>query len=240
MTEAKRTVLITGGGIGIGRATALAFGKRRLSCRRHRRARDGGQCGRRRDRRRPAARPNSIASTCADARPPTSWSRMSTANRGAIDVHRRQCRHRPQGAARGADRREMGPHLRHRPQGHVARRSARPCPAMKAQQGRRHRLRLLDHGRRLWLGRACPLFRGQEPASSAWSAASRSSWRATASASTASRPATSAPRSSCRRSIRWGPKAAEAAGAFIPMGRIGEPDEIADVSFSWPRTAPAT
>jgi 3-oxoacyl-[acyl-carrier protein] reductase len=26
-----------------------------------------------------------------------------------------------------------------------------------------------------------------------------------------------------------GPKAAEAAGAFIPMGRIGEPDEIADV-----------
>jgi 3-oxoacyl-[acyl-carrier protein] reductase len=26
-----------------------------------------------------------------------------------------------------------------------------------------------------------------------------------------------------------GPKGAEAAGAFIPMGRIGEPEEIADV-----------
>ena len=47
------------------------------------------------------------------------------ARHGRHRHHRRQCRHRAQGAAAAADRRQVGLHLRHRSQGHLPRRARR-------------------------------------------------------------------------------------------------------------------
>ena len=62
-------------------------------------------------------------------------------------------------------------------------RVVRPALAgMRSAQEGRDRLRLLDHGRRLWLGRARPLFLGEGRRRRNSSAAWRSNWPRTASA----------------------------------------------------------
>ena len=67
------------------------------------------------------------------------------------------------------------------------------------------------------------------PASSAWCAALRSNCAKDGVRVNGVAPGYIRTAQLLSRSTRWGPKGAEAAGAFIPMGRIGEPEEIADV-----------
>ena len=72
----------------------------------------------------------------------------------------RQRRHRSPRPPRQPRRCEMGPYARRRSQGHLSRRPSGGRRHARAQEGR-DRLPLLDHGRRLWMGRACALFRGE-------------------------------------------------------------------------------
>ena len=67
------------------------------------------------------------------------------------------------------------------------------------------------------------------PASSAWCAASPSNWRATGIRVNGMAPGYIRTAQLLSEEHSLGPAGAEAAAEFIPMGRIGEPEDIADV-----------
>ena len=233
----SETVLITGAGIGIGRATAKAFAKAGYRVVVTDILEKEG-----------AAVVAEIAKPAATAEfhklDVRSTRGRGRARRGRRKEarrhrrHRRQRRHRPQGSARRADRREMGSYLRDRSEGHIPRRRAGACRHEGAPQGRHRRLSSIMGVAYGWdehvhyssaKAGVVGLVRGLAVE------LARDGVRVNGVAPGYIRTA-----QLLSEEHSLGPAGAEKAGEFIPMGRIGEPEEIADVILFLASNAPDT
>ena len=225
---ATKTVLITGAGIGIGRATALGL------CR-------SGYHVVVTDVLEAKARRSSTPSATAAAAPVSIGASMSSSTddaectsslrRSAHGGARRgggECRHRPSRAAWRIDRRVLGSHARRRSQGH---------PARGSRRARRHELARRS-GAVVALSSIMGVAYGWDEHVHYSAAKSgvvglvrglavelaRSGIRVNGVAPGYIRTAQAL---STEHSL--GPAGLEKAGEFIPMGRVGEPEDIADV-----------